>query len=304
MRQMMADSRKADPYVSMRAFYGSELRRWRRLRQLTQDELGGKTGDSGDLIRKIELAERWPPEGFSRRADQALESGGSLERLEPWVLRERQAEQPNQQPMNPEAWTYQFSHGPLERLYLHTVPSSQEDLIHRLETAQQRINVFGLTRRFYARDQVRDILEKRGRHVPVRLYMLDPDSAARVERYRIEHIEAALEDPQRMRREVLTPLLEVARRVNEHPDTEPDAGIQIWLFNFPAQHSIEEIDYTIRFMPYGHGPSNEHRPILMFRAGTPYYDWFSGQFRWLESLASGENTQPWQSRGVVVRRFD
>jgi hypothetical protein len=40
---------------------------------------------------------------------------------------------------------------------------------------------------------------------PVRIYMVDPDGPAHVERYRIEYQEAALENPERMRREVLTP---------------------------------------------------------------------------------------------------
>jgi hypothetical protein len=61
--------------------------------------------------------------------------------------------------------------------------------------------------------------------------------------------------------EVLAPLRDLTRRVAEHADTEPDAGMRIYLFNFPAQHSIEEIDHVIRFMPYGPGPSNAERPI-------------------------------------------
>jgi transcriptional regulator with XRE-family HTH domain len=299
----VTSARRADPYVNMRAYFGSELRHWRRHRGLTQEELGRHTGDSADLVRKIELAERWPPEGFSARADRALDAGGALERLEPWVARERQAEQRPDTVIDPAAWTHRFSHGPLETTYLSTSPLSEADLLDRLRTAQHRVNIFGLTRRFYARDHVRPVLEEAARRVPVRIYMVDPDSPARVERYRIEHQEAALEDPNRMRREVLTPLLETARRVADHSGTDPEAGIQLYLVNFPAQHSIEEIDHTIRFMPYGHGPSNAERPIFVLRAGTPYHAWFSGQIRWLESLASGVVVEPWRARGVVVREL-
>jgi transcriptional regulator with XRE-family HTH domain len=286
------------------AFYGAELRHWRKHRNLTQDELGRLTGDSGDLIRKIELAERWPPEGFSDRADKILESNGALARLAPWVSRERQVDQPADPALNPDAWTFRLAHGPIEMLYLRNVPTSQTELIDRLESAQHRVNVFGLTRKFYATEQIREILERTARRVPVRFYLSDPDSVARTERYRIENIEAAMEDPQRMTREVLVPLRDVAKRVAEHPDIAPDAGFKMFLFNFPAAFSIDEIDYTLRMSPYGHGQANMDKPIFVFRAGTPYYDWFSRQLRWFEAMTNGDIQEPWRSKGVQVRPFD
>ena len=288
--------RRVDPYVSMRAFYGAELRHWRQLRSLSQDELGARTGDSGDLIRKVELAERWPPEGFSERADRALETGGALVRLEPWVRRERRAGEP-ERPSNPDAWTVRFAHGPISHMHLMATPTSQSELLDELRGARQRINVLGLTRNFYARDHVRAILEEKARSVPVRLYLMDPRSVARRERYRVEPIEAALEDPQRMERELLLPLRELAERVAG----EPGAGLQVYLYNFPISFSVDEIDTTLRVAPYGLGVRGTEGPIFVFKAGTPYYDWFSGQLRWLESLAEGEVPEPWRSKGLAVR---
>jgi hypothetical protein len=53
-------------------------------------------------------------------------------------------------------------------------------------------------------------------------------------------------------------------------------------------------------MLYGHGKRGTEGPILVFRAGTPYYEYFTGQIQWLEGLASGRLVEPWEAKGVRV----
>ncbi|MGH3933346.1 MAG: helix-turn-helix domain-containing protein, partial [Pseudonocardiaceae bacterium] len=81
--------RELTPQESTLHFFGAELRHWRTVRELSQAKLGRRTHDSGALISKIEKAERYPSLAFARRMDQALATGGALERLWPQVSHER-----------------------------------------------------------------------------------------------------------------------------------------------------------------------------------------------------------------------
>ncbi len=69
-------------------FFGAELRHWRVLRGLSQDELGRLTHDSGSAIGKVEKAVRRPSLRLARECDQALNTGGVLQRLWPLVEKE------------------------------------------------------------------------------------------------------------------------------------------------------------------------------------------------------------------------
>jgi transcriptional regulator with XRE-family HTH domain/tetratricopeptide (TPR) repeat protein len=71
--------------LSVKHYFGAELRRFRVARRLSQAALGAATHVSADLIAKIEKAERWPARDFAERCDQALESEGVLVRLWPLV---------------------------------------------------------------------------------------------------------------------------------------------------------------------------------------------------------------------------
>jgi hypothetical protein len=53
-------------------------------------------------------------------------------------------------------------------------------------------------------------------------------------------------------------------------------------------------------MLYGHGKRGTEGPIMVVPAGTPYYEYFARQIRWLENLASGRLAEPWTAKGIRV----
>lgn len=180
-------------------------------------------------------------------------------------------------------------------LFPRTNAASTSDLLARLSAARERITLFGLTRNYYATDEVLLLFERKAREVPVRIYAMDPLCDSRRDRYRLEPAEAAMEEPSRYVREVLRPLAEVAQRADR---------FELYLYNFPCSFAIESIDHTVRVMLYGHGKRGTDGPILAFSEGTDYYDYFADQLRWLDRLAASDTVpEPWRSKGVNVWRY-
>lgn len=68
--------------------YGSELRRLRTERGLTQDQLAVAISYSTTLIGMVENARRNPNPDFTHRCDDVLRTGGALNRLLPLIARE------------------------------------------------------------------------------------------------------------------------------------------------------------------------------------------------------------------------
>ncbi len=62
---MAQTPRELTPYVSLRHFFGAELRQWRQLAHLSHDRLGSQINFSGDLIGKVEKAERAPTAAYN-----------------------------------------------------------------------------------------------------------------------------------------------------------------------------------------------------------------------------------------------
>ncbi|MGH3914322.1 MAG: helix-turn-helix domain-containing protein, partial [Pseudonocardiaceae bacterium] len=73
--------RELTPYVSVRHFFGAELRRCRLGAGLSHDRLGALINYSGDLIGKVEKAERAPTAALAEACDELLSTGGWLGRL-------------------------------------------------------------------------------------------------------------------------------------------------------------------------------------------------------------------------------
>ncbi|QXJ19717.1 helix-turn-helix transcriptional regulator [Actinomadura graeca] len=176
-----------------------------------------------------------------------------------------------------------------------TSEDSERDLIERISAAQRRINLFGLTRSFYASEEMLSLLEEKARTMDVRIYVMDPYCDSRKDRYRIEPADATMEDPERYIREILRPLRAAADRAPR---------LRLFLFNFACSFAMEEVDSTVRVMMYGHGRRGTHGPIIVFAEGTSSHTYFVEQFHWLERLASGTSPEPWRSKGVEVRPFD
>ncbi|MFD0347207.1 helix-turn-helix domain-containing protein [Kitasatospora aburaviensis] len=72
--------RALEPSRSARDWFGAELRHWRKARRLSQDALGASVHVSGDLIAKIEKAQRPCKPGLAAALDAVLGTGGVLAR--------------------------------------------------------------------------------------------------------------------------------------------------------------------------------------------------------------------------------
>jgi transcriptional regulator with XRE-family HTH domain len=186
----------------------------------------------------------------------------------------------------------------ISNLWPRTDDESLADLVSRLRGARAAVTLFGLTRNFYAREEVLPIFEATAVRIPVRLYVMDPRCASRRDRYRIEPAEAAMEDPGRYAREILRPLRRAAQRIG--PAAAPGAGLEIFTYNFPCSFAIEQVDDSCRVMLYGHGVRGTDGPILVFDRDTPYHGFFDAQLRWLRQLAE-DPREPWTAKGLVVR---
>ena len=185
----------------------------------------------------------------------------------------------------------------ISNLWPRTSPAVLDDLLARVNNAREEITVFGLTRNFYAKDDMLPLFETKAAEIPVTFYVMDPHCDSRRDRYRIEPVEAAMEDPTRYVREILRPLFDASQRIV--PAT-PNAGMRIFTFNFPCSFAMEKIDRNCRVMLYGHGKRGTEGPMLVFEEGTPYWTYFTDQLQWLERLAANPR-EPWVSKGLVVR---
>lgn len=79
--------RELDPSASVPAYFGAELRRYRKAAGLTQEELGEKISYTGALISLVEAAKRTPTRQFADSCDRALQTDGALSRIWPLVSR-------------------------------------------------------------------------------------------------------------------------------------------------------------------------------------------------------------------------
>lgn len=78
---MAQASAELQPFASLRHYLGAELRAWRLLRGYSLARLGEEVHVSGDLLGKIEKAQRGPADGLITRCDDVLDAGGALSRL-------------------------------------------------------------------------------------------------------------------------------------------------------------------------------------------------------------------------------
>ncbi len=191
----------------------------------------------------------------------------------------------------------QLKEAGISNLWPRTNPAVLDDLMARVNNAREEITVFGLTRNFYAKDDMLPLFETKAAEIPVTFYVMDPHCDSRRDRYRIEPVEAAMEDPARYMREILRPLLDASQRI---VSATASAGMRIFTFNFPCSFAMEKIDRSCRVMLYGHGKRGTEGPMLVFDEGTPYWTYFTDQLQWLERLAANPR-EPWVSKGLVVR---
>lgn len=85
---MAQEPRKLTPTRSAQDLLGAELRHWRKVRGLSQDEVGARVFTSGDTLSKVEGAKRFPSREVVEGCDEVLGTGGILTRL--WDLADAQ----------------------------------------------------------------------------------------------------------------------------------------------------------------------------------------------------------------------
>ncbi len=185
----------------------------------------------------------------------------------------------------------------ISSLWPRTNPDVLGDLVTRVDNACEEVTFFGLTLNFYATDYMLPLFEAKASKIPITFYVMDPHCGSRRDRYRLEPVEAEMEDPARYTREVLRPLFDASRRIE--PVTS-SAGLRILTFNFPCSFAIERIDQSCRVMLYGHSKRGTEGPMFVFNQGTPYWTYFADQLDWLKRLATNPQ-EPWISKGLTVR---
>ena len=188
--------------------------------------------------------------------------------------------------------------------YPKTNSKSRKDLEFRFKHAKKRINLFGLSRNFFATDDMLHLIRKKSSHIPIILYIMDPDSHSRMDRYRIEPTTATLEEPNRFLRDVAGRYCEIYPKTKRSIAGSTSPGFSIYFFNFPCSFAIEEIDNIYRVMLYGHGKRGTEGPIFIFNDKNPYANYFSSQLRWLEDLATKKRLAPWTKKGIQVKEFN
>lgn len=180
----------------------------------------------------------------------------------------------------------------------------ERDLRKRVKAAKKKIIVFGLTRKYYTTYKMRTLLEEKSRDVPVRLYLMDPSSKSRKDRFRIEPLPAVKEDSSQYEREIAGPFRELMDRTDRSPAGSKLPGLSIYTYNFPCSYAIELIDDVCRIKLYGHGKRGADSPIMIFEKQSPHFDYFASQIEWIEEIASGRISSEWYDKKIKIKPFE
>lgn len=81
------------PTASLLDYFGAQVRSMREQAELNPAELAEKLYVGPDLLRKIEVGDRYPSEDFIQDADDVLEAGGLLRSMAPLLAREQSLRQ-------------------------------------------------------------------------------------------------------------------------------------------------------------------------------------------------------------------
>jgi hypothetical protein len=191
------------------------------------------------------------------------------------------------------------------RCFPRVTPESEKDLCSRIENAQIQIRIFGLTRNFYASDKMRELIAKKATEVPVKFFVMDPDCESRKDRYRVEPIDAALEDPNKYKQRIEPVFIDLVRHGPVSIPLSNKPGISFYYFNFPCQFSIDQFDNVFRVSFYGLNKQGRESPIWLYEKddGGPSneYEYFLSQLDWVESLAAGKPSPQAKAHNLMVR---
>jgi hypothetical protein len=202
-------------------------------------------------------------------------------------------------------WVIEKIGGTIESIFARTDFNSHQDLVNRLELAKNHFTSFGLTRNYYVSDIMFDLIKRKALQIPVKIFLMNPHCDSRKDRYRIEPMEAAMEDPQKYKNNIESKYVELITEINHNPAKAKNAGIKVYHFNFPCSFAIEEIDDYCRVMLYGHNKRGTDSPIFVFKSKNPYYEYFISQLRWVEQIADSDIIkEPWKSKKIEIKPIE
>lgn len=173
-------------------------------------------------------------------------------------------------------------------------PESKDDLLERIKNAQKEIVIFSLSKGLYVRDEseaeLSKAFEKKTLEIPVTMFLSHPGAFSRNDRYRIEPssisvYKHALESYQKD----LGKFLRLKEQKKHSPGlfTTQTAGLNVYMCNFPCPTTIEKIDDVIRIEFLGVYKSGRNSPVIVFKKGSKYYDYFNDQLQTLMDISNG-----------------
>ncbi|HCT80744.1 MAG TPA: XRE family transcriptional regulator [Micromonosporaceae bacterium] len=117
--------REIQPAGSPLLYFGAEVRRLRLQRGWSAGELGSAVLTSMDLVRRIELGERYPTQQFVDRCDEVFDRGGFLRRMWPLLERERRLRLVRETANDGAAYNSRLADRPVLDWLLETQPESR-----------------------------------------------------------------------------------------------------------------------------------------------------------------------------------
>ena len=187
---------------------------------------------------------------------------------------------------------------PISKIFNKTGNESEEDLINRLKSAENEFIAFGLTRNFYA-DKISDLLIECAKKINIKIFLMNPDCSSRIDRYRIEPIEASFTEPSRFKSRIINKY----KRLIKEFDKTASGSLEVYFYDFPCSFALEKIDSSIRVMLYGHGVRGTDSPIFIFDKNDKYFDYFNSQLEWLIKMGSKQEYDEARGLGIKVEKL-
>lgn len=159
-----------------------------------------------------------------------------------------------------------------------------ENLKERLQNAQKDITIFAICHTHLLQGEFAHLLLERAQSLPVKLYLLNPQSAAKEERYRLEPPTARFhQGHERFETEVLQPALALFREAQAK-----HANLHVFLYDFVPGEALEKIDNQIAVITYGLGTRGTSSPVIIYDVQDENGSFFAKQVKWLNDLTEGQ----------------
>lgn len=182
---------------------------------------------------------------------------------------------------------------------------SYDDLVERIQSAKHSIVIFGLTRNFFAKQPLRDMILDRAQEVDIKFFMADPECTSRSDRYRVEPTTATYDDVKKYKTEIESEFLKMQNLASQLPKKKEHARLSFFYYNFPCQTAIERFDESIRVSLYGINKQGRESPIWVYTPSDgDIYSFFRTQLDWVETIESGYTNDLLKQRNIKIVPID